>query len=289
MTSRTPKSSHSRLYTALRGHLARGFDFGGVVLPMLPETAGRVISLANDPNAEVRDLRALIHRDDALAASVLRFANSAAYSTGEEITSLQQAIMRLGMTTISGIAIAACLDGNSFKSSSYDALRRRILTHALVCAGFARELARRKRRNLEVLFLCGLLHSIGKPVLLRVISDLQRKLRGFLNEGEVVLLLDEFHCSAGATVAKTWKLPGYLQIVTACYRTPDEAPDFAKETELTAFAARLASWAAHSIPPDVKSVREFEDWNQLQFDETAMEELIEHGRCLRKSTMVSLV
>jgi len=47
------------------------------------------------------------------------------------------------------------------------------LVHAFVKGGFAKELARQKRRNVETMFLCGLLHSIGRPLVLRLIGEVQ--------------------------------------------------------------------------------------------------------------------
>ena len=53
-------------------------------LPVLPQVAGQVVSLSNDPNAELGELSSLIHQDQALAGHLLRISNSVAYRGGED-------------------------------------------------------------------------------------------------------------------------------------------------------------------------------------------------------------
>ena len=59
--------------------LVERIDKDRIELPVLPQVAGRVMALANDPSADAARLSALIHQDQALAAHVLRIANSPAY------------------------------------------------------------------------------------------------------------------------------------------------------------------------------------------------------------------
>lgn len=262
---------------------------GTLHLPVLPEIAGRVISLANDPNADLQDLCELIEQDQVLAATVLRFSNSAAYSCGETIDSLHQAILRLGMMIVSGIAIAACIDGEAFRSPQYDDLRRRYLTHALVTGGFSRVLARLSRREVESMFLCGLLHSVGKPVVLRAIGDLQSGAAVLINEPQADTLVEEFHNAAAAIATASWNLPRPVQIVATHYRDPEGTDECRFEAGLVRLAARLATWVIENEPPDDRSLHEFPEWETLSLDPDEIDELIEHGRTMRQSATLSLV
>ncbi len=56
--------------------LVERIDKSRIDLPVLPQVAGRVMALANDPSVDAAHLSALIHQDQALAARVLRIANS---------------------------------------------------------------------------------------------------------------------------------------------------------------------------------------------------------------------
>ncbi|RMF17534.1 MAG: HDOD domain-containing protein, partial [Gammaproteobacteria bacterium] len=67
---------------------------------MLPEVVHKVIQITADPESGAADLVKVIQGDQALAARVMRIANSAAYSPTASIVSLQQAIARLGMLVV---------------------------------------------------------------------------------------------------------------------------------------------------------------------------------------------
>ena len=91
--------------------LTRRIDSDELRLPVLPQVAGQVVALSNDPNAELGELSSLIHQDQALAGHLLRISNSVAYRGGETIVSLQQAVTRLGMQILSDMAMAVSVQG----------------------------------------------------------------------------------------------------------------------------------------------------------------------------------
>lgn len=59
--------------------LLKKLERGDIELPLLPQVASQVMALTSDPSADAAKLSALIHQDQALAAHVLRIANSPAY------------------------------------------------------------------------------------------------------------------------------------------------------------------------------------------------------------------
>lgn len=128
------------------------------------------------PQADAVQLSALIHRDPALAGQVLRIANSPTYMPRMPIVSLQQAVARLGLNTVTEIAFVASLQGGAFKVPGYEGELKQLWRHAIASAAFAKEIARLRRSNVEAAFLCGVLHAIGKPALLRVVADVEKTL-----------------------------------------------------------------------------------------------------------------
>src|SRR5438876_11613876 len=66
-------------------------------LPTLPEAATRAMAIAKDPNSSLARLASVIERDPALAAGILKLANSALYRRGHAVGSLHQAVVRLGV------------------------------------------------------------------------------------------------------------------------------------------------------------------------------------------------
>lgn len=223
--------------------LERGLGAQTLELPVMPSVASKVLGLTNDPNADLDDLSQLIHSDQSIASHVLRIANSASYSIGEPVVSLQQAVTRLGMNMLGEIAIAVSIQSDIFKAPGFEPAIRRLLRHALASAAYGREIARKRRRNVEGQFLCGLLHSVGKPIALQLIAQLSPDSVAPLNERDVDQVVDLFHLQISAIVIEQWRLPKQLQITTAFHHRYPEAPTFKDECAATYLSRTLASWS----------------------------------------------
>lgn len=242
--------------------------------------------LANNPDADVADLSDLIHQDQSLAGNVLRIANSAAYRAGEPIVSLRQAVMQLGLGVLGEIAVAACMNAEGLRAPGYEPLRQRMLMHAFITGGFAKELARRKRRNVESMFLCGLLHSVGRTVTLRLLADAQAGMPTKLAEVEIMPLLAAHQADIAARVTVAWKLPQQVQVIAVHHATPETAPEFADETKLVALAARIAGWITLDDPPDEAAVRALPAWADLSFYPDDVDAVLERRAVLEESAAI---
>ena len=86
-------------------HLLRKVDD----LPPLPEIALKVARLGDDPNAGTQVISQAVAADPALAARVLRLANSAYYGVPRRIGTMREALMVLGLRTLRSITLAAAL------------------------------------------------------------------------------------------------------------------------------------------------------------------------------------
>jgi HD-like signal output (HDOD) protein len=219
-------------------------------LPVLPDIAARVLALCQGQDGGAHELGELIQRDPALAGNVLRIANSAAYAPRDPIVSLQQAISRLGMTTMCDLSIAAALNGRAHNIRGREEEMRALRTHAAATGVWSREVARHRRRNVEAAFLTGLLHDVGRPILLRAILELARG--AAIEEHDVESLIDEFHPAIGARLIARWKLPHWVASAV------DGHHDLARAGESSDLAAtvmlgdELAHW---SESPDAEHER----------------------------------
>lgn len=139
-----------------------------VAAPPLPAVANQILMLAQDPNADITQLSRLIQQDQALAGKVLHMANSPAYLPQSPIVSLQQAITWLGLTLLAQLTLAMSVQKGVFTMKCYEKAIGELWRHALATGLYGKEIARRLRLNVENAFLCGLLHTIGKPFLLHL-------------------------------------------------------------------------------------------------------------------------
>lgn len=228
---------------------ARAIASGKLDLPPLPATVAEVLSSCQTETIDAARLSAIIHRDQALAASILRVANSAAYVGQVQCRVLQQAISRLGLRHVSEIAMAVAVRGRLFVNPRCAELLAGLWQHSVLTGFFAKEIARMRRRNVEIAFLCGLLHDVGKAVLL---NGVDRVLGGSDPEPDgqdLVTAIREQHMAAGSLLAAEWKLPDQIgesiaghHDVTLSSRYPD-----------LACMVRLADRIAYSLVPEPMS------------------------------------
>ncbi len=227
--------------------LVQKIKTGDVELPLLPQAASKVMALASDPNADAAKLSALIHQDQALAAHVLRIANSPAYMPRSPVVSLQHAVAMLGITLLSEIAFTASLKTGAFKVPGYEDDVKHLWRHSLASGAFAKEVARMRRVNVESAYLCGLLHAIGKPVVLRTATTLASQQRIALEKPVLSGWMAGYHTEVGSMIADKWGLPKQVAVAIQYYEDYDHATEFRQECLLTCVANRLAS---HLLTPD---------------------------------------
>ncbi|HXF92421.1 MAG TPA: HDOD domain-containing protein [Nitrospiraceae bacterium] len=236
--------------------LVRRIESGAVDLPLLPQVASRIMALIHDPSADAARLSALIHQDQALAAHVLRIANSPAYMPRTPIVSLQHAVAMLGLTLLSEIAFTASLKAGAYQVPGHEADVKQLWKHALGSGAYAKEIARLRRHNVESAYLCGLLHAIGKPVVLKTVAEVSKQLHTPLEREAVMTLLEGYHVRVGTLIAEKWGLPKQVAeaiAYSACY---EHAPTFRQEVMITCLADRLATYLLVPKAFDNHSVRD---------------------------------
>lgn len=209
-------------------------------MPMLPDVASRVLALSNDPDSDAAQLAKLIQGDQALSGHVMRIANSAAYTPNASMVSLQQAIARLGMTLITEIALAASLSSKMFKAPLFKDRLVEIWDHALASALWGKEVARISKKNVEASFLCGLLHSIGRPVVLQLLSEQLEAAGQSISLTEARQLEDRFHVAYGAVIVDKWQMPVIVQEAVRFYQDYQQASQHRDQAMVIHAADKLA-------------------------------------------------
>jgi putative nucleotidyltransferase with HDIG domain len=252
MSSTTKQTLHlpGWLHDILERHLEEDIE-----LPILPEASARLVALCQDEKTDAKAIEALLERDPSLASHVLRIANSSAYAPKEPIVSLQQAVSRLGLAAIRNIALAVSLQGRVFKVAGQQARVRSIWLHCAVAAAFAREIARKLRKNVEGASLCGLLHDVGRPIVLQAtLQALAHRTKEALPDALLDTAMNEFHEPIAARMLQAWKLADWTVAVAAHHHEPAKAAPHDAEARITRLADLLSHWALD----DSKSPADFD-------------------------------
>jgi len=200
--SSTPRSSlidaaeyERRLYTIFE-------------LPPISPVLLDVFHMANAENNNAEQLAANIARDAFLAAEVLRMASSSFYNPlGKQISDLRLAVARLGRRTIAALALSRHMLGKTWSGVSH-LLDAQLAWRQSVGAGVAVEMileqGRRHPSNDE-LFLCALMHSLGRMILLSLFSEVYETLVENTRRQQSTLLAEELQAypeSHGATMQR---------------------------------------------------------------------------------------
>ena len=243
MNIQTDRSQNIDMPEQVERALVERIDKDRIELPVLPQVAGRVMALANDPSADAARLSTLIHQDQALAAHILRIANSPAYMPRTPIVSIQHAVAMLGVNQLSEIAVTVSLKSGAVKIPGYEADIQHLWRHALASGAYAKEIARVRRYNVESAYLCGLLHAVGKPVVLKAVMTIASELHIPLTPRILTAFLEGYHSRVGILIAAQWELPSQVAETIAFYWVYEQAPSHKHEAMMTCLADRLATYA----------------------------------------------
>jgi HD-like signal output (HDOD) protein len=184
-----------------------------LTLPSLPEVALKIRRALADDEVSVSEIVRLLGADPALAARVLRTANSAMFYRGTKpITSLSTAVSQLGYKMIRNVALsfAAQQVFIGYGSRTVRDFVRGVWQHSVRTAVLAHMVARVKTRlDADEAFLAGLLHEVGKLYILMSAKDEADALTadpGFES------VMAAFHPRLGRAVIEAWSLPAELAL-----------------------------------------------------------------------------
>lgn len=209
-----------------------------LAVPMLPAVAHRVIDLASDPDVPLPTLSNLVAKDQVLAARVLGLANSAYSSPMQPITTVTEAVVRLGIAAVRNVVITVCFASRMHDPAVYGRVGRELVDHAIGTAYLARLIAEHARANRDEAFLCGLLHDIGKLIVLKLAHDYEKQHRTKVAPEIVELAMVERHAAMGALALRRWKLPESLDEPIMFHHDFLAAPKRRKEAAVC-YAANL--------------------------------------------------
>lgn len=137
-------------------------------LPILRQSAARVITLASSSKTEINALAQIILQDQAFTARVLRMANTFFYNrqSGRPVTSVTRAILLIGYGALRDLALAGEFAEFAQKHLPAGVDLRQIIAKAFVAANQASDLGKAlELPNTELLFTSALLQSIGELAL----------------------------------------------------------------------------------------------------------------------------
>lgn len=198
-------------------------------LPALPAVVLELIQSLGDAQVSAEQLAVKISHDQAIAAKTLRLANSSFYGLPRQVTSIAEATAILGLRTLRSVATAAGLvggfDTSRCKSFDFDAFWR----HSIGTALTARALAQRTRLDEDAAFTLGLVHDIGRLVLVSSYDDEYAHAIAYRAEHDCLMHAAERHhfgvdhAEVGGVIAEHWHFAPEIVTAIACHHRPPSA------------------------------------------------------------------
>jgi putative nucleotidyltransferase with HDIG domain len=196
-------------------------------LPSLPAVVMELLSKLEQENIDISVLAKKVSYDQALTAKTLRLANSSSLGLQVKVATIQQAITFLGFETtrklITAAAVTGCFPNGRCPGFNDKAFWR----HSIATAACSRSLARRLRFNQDVAFTAGLLHDIGRLLLVtghpqaygEVLAWRAAHDGEWLDAERAVLGVD--HVDAGVALAEHWNFSDTMRQAIAFHHTPE--------------------------------------------------------------------
>jgi putative nucleotidyltransferase with HDIG domain len=209
-------------------------------LPMLSSLAHRVIALIGDPEVKVAQLSMLVSKEQVLASRVLALANSVYSSPSMPITTVKDAIVRLGTTAIRNVVITVSFTSQLAHPAIYGTRGRALAEHGIGTAYLARLIAEQAGANVEEAHLYGLLHDIGKLIILKRAYEFRRAGHSSPSDEEIEWAIRDHHAEVGGRALRRWKLPETLDEPVMYHHDYARAPENLREAAI-AYLANLLS------------------------------------------------
>jgi HD-like signal output (HDOD) protein len=215
---------------------------GQVDVPVLPQVAIRLSELLRKGDAPVSEYVGLLNEDPALSAEVLRSANSAFYGAARTTSSLQEAIVRIGLTRVQSILMMGSLRARILKVGPWQRKAELLLDMALPVATLASRLSP-DTAAADTRFMRGLLMHVEHLVIIGLIAEIAREHRAMIAPSIEAMYeaFDRFGPSIRGAVAASWEL---TELLTG----GDEASEVGAEYAGLRYAL-ICRWLGQPLPP----------------------------------------
>jgi putative nucleotidyltransferase with HDIG domain len=179
-------------------------------LESMPVQAAQAFQLASDPKSRIDDFVKVIEADEALSARMIRIANSVYFRRKEEAKDIEKAVVNIGLDELRCLISASML--KSLLQGKHPA-REQIWANSVGTAVACRSLSSRTNIDEGSAFLCGLLHDVGKLIMIRSSGKEYEKVLKLVADGSTTFpeaeekVFDLNHIEVGKWIAEQWSFP----------------------------------------------------------------------------------
>lgn len=184
-------------------------------IPTFPENILQLQRLCHDPDSSMDHIVKRLKLDPALSSDVIKLSNSAGIVPGKRIEDIKTAVVTIGLKNLDAILVAS--NARRILNERYSSFEM-IWDHCNRVAFYARNIAMSLRMTgiVENVYMAGLLHDLGKIVLLATDKKLVKRIADIVNNRKITTTTMEeisigiSHSTIGSLISKNWNFPEYL-------------------------------------------------------------------------------
>ena len=234
---------------------------GARSIPLMPGAAQKAFKLSVDPKAEARDFIEVIESDESLSARVLKIANSVFFDRGKPTSTIEESVNVIGINEL------RCLLSSTTLSELFPTSNRtrwHLWVNDVSTALIARSIAQRVLPSkAEAAFLGGLLHDIGKLLLLqrqsgeymKIMETVKNSGTDFCSAEEQIFPFD--HAEVGHLIGEKWSFsPDLIAVISSHHKSWNELAAGPVSVTLIVKAADITAHAlGHGHPAEFSRFR----------------------------------
>ena len=244
-------------------------------LPTIPGISRKLLKMLEDPNLSLETISNFVSYDPSLSTKILRMINSPIYGFPRRISSVNQAVVLLGINAVRGLF---------FGVSVFELMKEAMVglwEHSLGCAIISRFIAKKKNlHDSEDISVSGLLHDIGKVIfMLQFNKEYSQVLEDSKNNNILIIeaekkFFNATHSDAGTWIMNKWNFPGNLIEILEFHHKPSLAKKYSLETAIVHVADVLVRAKGFGFPGDnfIPPV-DINAWNMLSLTEDNIREI----------------
>lgn len=246
-------------------------------LPILPATNMAAMDMAANPSADLAEIVSLIATDPVLSSELLKIANSVLYATHAPASTLHEAVMRIGTRGLRSLIYSVSVKGLVLRTRSLETYSNEVWRQAYSVGSIARAISPQVSFDPERAFLIGLLHDLGKVVLLSMLSKASEK-SSDITPTIVGRVFYDYHELVGAKVCRNWKLDDELVSVAGCHHDFERNTDHPRSAALASLAHRLDLVLSSGDAEEYRHLKHLPHFAALGVPEPRREEILRRAR-----------
>lgn len=227
-------------------------------LPSLPTISHELLQAVGKEDADLAEIAEVVAHDPALTANVLKAANSAYFGSRKEVSSLAEAIIKLGTKWVVQTAISSVVYSSIKKpAAGYDLSATDLWIHSYSVAMMSTTLSELLNvKNAGAIYTTALLHDMGKIALGEFVSESLEEIQSQVEESEISFeeaeknVLGINHAEAGALVAEAWNFPQHMVQAIRWHHDPSQAEDVDSSVDIVHVADALCIMQGFGIGRD---------------------------------------